>query len=493
MIRLYPYQNTLVSRIRESMAAGHKSIVVQSPTGSGKTVIFSYIVSEMLKRGKRALIITDRIELLNETGGTLSEFGIHAAEIVAGHRREPDTGNVFIAMSETLRRRVGKWPRFFRSFDVVIVDEIHRQGFNWTAGQFTGYVLGFTATPVRSGKMRQLGADYADLILGPQVPELIRDGFLVPDRYYGVKGVDMDGVRVSSLGDYREDDMFNRYDKREIYTGAVDNWRRICQGSMTLGFGVNIIHVARLAAEFNAAGVGARFVTSDLSPESEHFEEWRELRRLYGGERGAVLAAWRRREFPVLFNAGILTTGYNVREVETILISRSTVSLPLWLQILGRGSRTYPGKQYFNVLDFGDNSSRLGYYNQMREWSLWHKQSKGGGAPPVKECKKCKCYVFATLRECPFCGYVFPVEKTVKVAELVAVDYTAEVPQRSPYLELERRAEERGYKHGWVITQILLREGRDGLWAYAREKGYKAGWVWATEKRYSGALRGAKN
>jgi hypothetical protein len=127
----------------------------------------------------------------------------------------------------------------------------------------------------------------------------------------------------------------------------------------------------------------------------------------------------------------------------------------------------------------------------MREWSLWHKQSKGGGAPPVKECKKCKCYVFATLRECPFCGYVFPVEKTVKVAELVAVDYTSVKPA-SGYAELERRAEERGYKHGWVITQILLKEGRDGLWAYAKEKGYKSGWVWATEKRYAGVLRGGK-
>ena len=478
-----------------------------------KTIVFSYLVSEMRKRGKRALIITDRIELLRETGGTLEQFGLSPVEITAGVR-EPGKGHVYIAMSQTLRNRIDKWPEFFRSFDVVIMDEVHKQEFNVYAGVFDCIVLGFTATPIRSGQQRQLSEDFTAMVTGPQVPELIRAGYLVKDRYFGIGEVDMNGVKIVR-GDYAENEMFQVFNRPKLYAGLVENWQRIAPGTMTLVFCVNIEHTVKTCQYFNEAGIRAKFLTSDVAapqdaggtqPEkvrrklqADRHENWKVSFEKYSGDRAEVIRQWKAGEYPVLVNAGILTTGFNVPGIETIIMNRATVSVPLWLQILGRGSRTAPGKDYFNVLDFGDNARRMGYYNQQREWSLVHDaRKKSGGAPPVKECEGkadengltgCGCYIYASQVICPFCGYHFQVDRKYQEVALVEAEYT----EPAAWKKIEQYAEQRGYKHGWVIAQIIAKYGRDGLREYAKAKGYKAGWLWQTEKRFAKQLTKINN
>lgn len=518
MIRLYPFQEKLIADVRQKMSEGHKNIVVQSPTGSGKTVIFSYIVSEMKKRGKRALIITNRIELLSETGGTLEQFDLHPFEILAGQISEPPPNRqVYIAMSQTLRRRITKWKRFFRLFDVVIYDEVHLQEFNAYSGLFGCIVLGFTATPVRFGRQRQLSEDFTALVEGPQVPELIRDGYLMPDKYYGVERVDMNGVRISSLGDYQESDMYERFNRPKLYTGVVDNWKKIAAGTQTLVFCVNIMHTVKTCNAFNDAGIKAKFLTSDMAApipgktESDRvkyekkmseYRLYNDLWAIYSGDRHDILRQWKNREFDVLVNAGILTTGFNAPGIETIIMNRATISVPLWLQIMGRGSRVFKGKTHFNVLDFGDNASRLGYYNQQREWSLIHDSRSSAGAPPVKECKGqadsngktgCNAYIYASQMICPFCGYQFSEKKDEILTELKEINYISATFSEPDWKRWEREAEQKGYKHGWVISRVIASGGRDALIAYARAKGYKNGWLWNVEKRFEKQLRITQN
>lgn len=523
MITLYDYQSDLINRVRSELSSGKKHILIQSPTGSGKTVIFSHIVKEMEKRGKRALIITDRIELLFETGGTLQQFTLNPFKIMAGQMVEPPMQyQVYIAMSQTLRLRIGKWNRFFKSFDVVIMDEIHKQEFNpyFESDCFNGaIILGFSATPMRTGKQRQLAEDYEVLIEGLQVPELIKLGKLVPDRYFGNKHADMKGVRLNSFGDYQESGMYERFNRRELYAGVVENWRRNTPNTATLCFCVNIQHTINTCKAFNEAGIPAKFLVSDVAipvmGEGEaakvkyeikmaEYENFREAYRIYSGDRNVVLSDWKKRKYDVLINAGILTTGFNRKDIETIIVNRATTSIPLWLQMLGRGSRTYPGKKYFNILDFGNNAAELGYYNQQRQWSLYHDQSKStGGAPPVKECGTmgqkriadklnnagCGCYVFASARICPFCGYIFEQEKELKFAELVQIDYSEPLPiERNLFDELEREAESRGYKFGWVLNQIIAKQGEQGLIDYAKSRNYQSGWVWQTKRRYEAQI-----
>jgi superfamily II DNA or RNA helicase len=525
MIRLYDYQVELIKSVRSEMMAGRRRILVQSPTGSGKTVVFSYIVKEMERKGKRALIITDRIELLFETGGTLAEFDLNPFSIVAGQMKEPPKHQVYIAMSQTLRRRIERWPDFFRSFDVVIMDECHKQEFNpyFETNCFNGaYILGFSATPTRSGKQRQLGKDFEVLVEGLQVPELIKRGKLVRDKYFGIAGADMKGVRLNSFGDYQESSMFDRFNKRELYKGVVENWQRIASGTATLVFCVNIQHTIETCKAFNESGITAKFLVSDVSLpihgegaagkvrqeiKMAEYENYRESFAKYSGDRELVVADWKANKFSVLVNAGILTTGFNRRDIQTIIVNRATTSVALWLQMIGRGSRTYTSKTHFNILDFGGNVAKLGYYNQQREWTLWHDEAKSGGAPPVKECGNdgkpdkrmnlgCGCRVFASARICPFCGFIFEQEKKAKFAELIEMDYTRTfTPERNTYAELERECESKGYKSGWVIYQIIASDGYRGLVEFAKFKGYQRGWVEMTARRYRNEINkfNAKN
>jgi len=495
----------------------------------------------MQAKKNRVLILTDRIELLTETGGTLQEFGIKAYKITAGQMAPPPKyHSCYVAMAQTLKNRIKPkrypkdWALFFASFDLIIIDECHKQEFNhfFQDGQnvFNGaYILGFTATPSRSGKQRQLAEDYSTLVIGPTTQELINKGKLVQDRYYGVESVSTEDVKIDrKTGDYDENQMFAKFNRPELYAGVVDQWLKHTPGTITLCFCINIQHVIETCREFNERGIKAKFVTSAVSkpklpdnPTEGQKAAYESKKAAYdnymaayaemSGPRDEVIKEWKDDEFCILVNAGILTTGFNYRRIQTVIMDRDTLSDNLWLQIIGRGSRPFPGKQYFNILDFGGHGGhlggRLGNYRDKRQYSLIHEQPTGGGAPPVKECGKqrrpgakideytgytpdkkgrpgCGAYIAPSVMICPFCGYTYDSERELIMAELKLIDYDI-IPDHgsilkefSKFEDLEKTANARGYKNGWITRQIALKYGVEGLEDYAKEKRHSQGWVW---------------
>lgn len=453
MIQLYPYQSQIISEIRSAWNAGRKSLIICSPTGSGKTVIFSWIAQH--SRSK-VLIITHRIELLTETGGTLEKFGITPGLVMAGSKTPPDN-QVVVAMTGTLKNRVKKWAKWYDSFGLIIVDEAHQQDMDHIFPT-SKFVLGFTATPLRKGRMTPLAENYEGLIEGPDVQQLINLGYLVRDRYFGVE-VDMRGVGRDSQGEYKTGEMFDRYNVSSLYSGVVDNWKRICPDSLTLVFCVNIEHTIRTAEAFQNAGVSAEYLVS-TEP----------------ADRRGKIERWKRSK-GVLVNCGILTTGFNWQPIETIIINRATTSENLFLQMVGRGSRTAPGKEYFNLLDFGENATRLGHYRQERSWSLDHTQPKEGGVAGVKSCPKCQALLMTTSRVCRYCGYEFPISRKEQISvELKELDYRTATKGRTVE-DLEHIAEIKGYKKAWIWRTIFFEHGEPALREYARKKGYHHEWV----------------
>ena len=129
---LHNFQIDIQSKKDEAIRNGHKRIIIQSPTGSGKTMMFCADVYRADKKNKKCLIITDRDELLTGSGGTLSKFNIEAEYIKAGLKEPPKKYKHCIAMSQTIRKRINidNWILFFNSFDIVIIDEAHVQEFN---------------------------------------------------------------------------------------------------------------------------------------------------------------------------------------------------------------------------------------------------------------------------------------------------------------------------------------------------------------------------
>lgn len=228
MITLRPYQNTAICALRSEIAHGKKNLVLCAPTGAGKTVMFSYMVSGAIQKGKRCLIITHRFELLTQAGGTLSNFGITPVQIKAG-RKIPNLMNklVCVGMAQTLKRRAyeSEYREYMANLDVVIIDEAHTQDAEKLLPYFgeQTVVIGATATPHREPKQPQLDDFYHNIIEVTTVPELIQQGFLAQPVTYGVK-VDLSDIKIKN-GDFDSEQLGAKFNEVKLYNGVYENYQ----------------------------------------------------------------------------------------------------------------------------------------------------------------------------------------------------------------------------------------------------------------------------
>lgn len=524
MIELRGYQQQTANDVLTFFSEGGKHVLAQAPTGAGKTIIFSYIAHNAALKGKRILILTNRHELLMQTGGVLSQFHLSPFYIQAGAKFINYNCKVYVAMIMTLSKRLSNpmWRTWIKNqIDLVIVDEAHIQDFNpvFESGILDGkYTIGFTATPRRTGKMRQLALDYDKIISNVTVSQLIQSGHLVSDDYYGVAGANLNSIKYDySRGDYATSDLFQRFNSPKLYAGVVRNWLEIAPSTHTLVFCVNIEHAIHTCEEFRKNNVDARFIVSKMGKPKEpqsgdedgvwaRYEEKMRLYHLYkerfgqwSGERSDIITGFKRRKFPVLINVSMLTTGFDCPEIETIVVNRATTSLTLWLQMIGRGARISPGKTHFNLLDFGENADRLGHYTSPQGWGLWHEGVSDGGIPPIKECgidkngikikglsekKGCVRMILASYTICPFCGFMYP-KKKAKEVELQTLtydskEYKAVATKKISEMnvdELEEYFMIKKHKSAWLWRQLYFRGGVDLIAEYGKDKGWRPGTI----------------
>ena len=117
MIKLRPYQTDIVDSLRLTLGK-HRRSVLCAPTGAGKTIMFTYMISEHLKRGGNVLVLTHRTELLKQSGSSFQKFGLSPEYITAGSK--PDlTAKLHVCMVETLERRKEAYNEFIQSKSLV--------------------------------------------------------------------------------------------------------------------------------------------------------------------------------------------------------------------------------------------------------------------------------------------------------------------------------------------------------------------------------------
>ena len=407
MLKLLDYQDPFVHGISKKFGEGKKNVLAQASTGYGKTVCFSIITKRFIEKSrKRVLILVHRTELVDQTLDKLRKVGINAVPIMAGCKKLP-VCVVMVAMTETANNRLNKNPNFFGEIGLLISDEAHLANHFKVFSHFqNSLILGFSATPLSARKDKPLKNYFEDIVCGIDTPELIKRGSLTQNITYAIKGnFDRDKAKIRG-GEFAEDEMAKEFSQSLSLSNTLKGYEKYCLNSKTVIFNVNVAHSKMVNQLFLESGYNSRHL--DASSGAEYRKE--------------CLLWLKETPDAILNNVGILTTGFDETSIDSIIMNKATTSLPLWIQITGRGSRKHPGKKIFTILDMGGNAKAHGDWSAERDWSqIFHNPpKKGEGVAPSKECPDCERILRISEMICPECGFEYPptVEKEDKYDHL---------------------------------------------------------------------------
>jgi superfamily II DNA or RNA helicase len=455
-IDLRPYQVDVIDRYNAAVDSGRKRILMVSPTGSGKTVIASAIVNTSAERKQRVLFFSHRREITKQTCEKLFALGIDAGIIQAGWPPRPGQP-VQVASVQTLTARAIRGASIeLPPADLVVVDEGHHsmaETYRRIIDRYPDAVLlGLTATPCRKDG-RGLGNVFEVLIECPQVPELVRLGFLVPTVVYApAEGPDLRGVRTQA-GDYVESALAERMNTVKLVGDVVTHWYRHGEHRKTVVFATDVAHSIHLRDEFRRSGALAEHIDGSTPRE----------------ERDSILKRLACGEIEIITNCQVLTEGVDIPDISCLILARPTKSMGLFRQMVGRGLRPSPGKTDCVVLDHAGSTHEHGFVEDEVQWTLEasrratnasHDKRKAGGTKSrLCDCSRCGAIRVAGER-CRSCGFLpAPPPRSVDFVDgdLARLDRNrrpqVDGPTAAEKLRWQRQlahiAYERGYRPGW--------------------------------------------
>ena len=452
---LRPHQVALLEQIDTALAGGCKRIVAQAPTGFGKTIVAAHRLRLLQDAGKRAIFIVPALSLIDQTIEKLYAEGVRDVGVIqANHLMTNYARPIQVASVQTLQRRP------VPDADEIIIDEVHRwfEFYPKLLGdpRFANIpIIGITATPWTRG----LGRHFNRLVTGTTTTKLIGAGYLAPFRAFAPASPDLTGVRTLA-GDYHEGDLGEAMNKTTLVADVVTTWLERADGRPTLCFAVDRAHAKHLQKQFQEADVPAGYI--------DHHTD--------AVERREIARQFHAGEIKVVCNVGCLTTGVDW-DVRCIILARPTKSEILYVQMIGRGLRTAPGKADCLILDHSDNHTRLGFVTDIHHDELDQGLKRRGAEkfseePLPKKCPKCTFLRPPKVLQCPCCGFIpVPQSKTVhRDGELVELGHRdpveAEHERVKFFQELRAVAMMRGYRDGWTAHKFKERFGTFPSWSY---------------------------
>ncbi|MGO8269230.1 DEAD/DEAH box helicase [Rhizobium ruizarguesonis] len=435
--KLRDYQGELITQTRDALREVN-SVLLQCPTGGGKTALAAFMAGSAAKRGNRITFGVHRRELIKQTAKTFDKVGIPYGIIANGF-----TGDrhqlVQIASIETLRRRLDWYPRPH----LYIPDEAHHAGAaTWAEvidsyankgpkGEPSAKIVGLSATPERLDGAG-LGKWFQKMVLGPSPAWLIDQGFLSPYRLFAPSMPDLSGLKKNGA-DFARGALGERMAGASIVGDVVKTYRELAHGRKAMVFCVSIKHSLAVVEQFQRAGYRAAHIDGD-SP-----------------NRDVLIAAFETGKIEVLSSVDLVSEGFDLPAIEVAILLRPTHSLSLFLQQVGRVLRPVyaPGydletregriaaiaagpKPYALILDHSANTIDRekggrghGLPDDERPWSLEGRERKKRGAGgedeeaavTTRQCPQC----FRVHRPAPICegcGFEFPsMGRTVKELE----------------------------------------------------------------------------
>ena len=450
LAELRPYQIAALDAIREAMRAGKRSVMLQLPTGGGKTLTAASMLVSALAKGSRSMFVAHRLELIDQTVTTFARLGVLSIGVIrAGDPRKDLSQPIQIASIQTLARRKQR----VDGLKIIFIDEAHRAYSNsYIKYLFEMYpdafFVGLSATPCRTDG-KPLGKVFDALIHGATYSTLIEGGFIVEPMVYSTPVLpDLSSVRTVG-GDYNQEDLEAAVNRRALIGNLYAEWLKRSGGRRTVAFAVSIAHSLAIVQQFTEQGVSCEHLDG-TTPE--------DIRR-------AILARLASGETQVVSNVGVLCEGWDLPACKCLLLARPTKSLVLYMQMAGRILRPFEGVQPI-ILDHGANVDRHGMPHEDREWSLDVKLKKTGESR-CKCCVECFAMIPASAGICPHCGHEYPAPPPPEAkapdalddVELALRTMNGDDAQMSEFRRLVTVARTKGLQPGWVMHRFKEKFG----------------------------------
>lgn len=368
-IHLFPFQSEMVSRIAKSFET-NRSVMVQMPTGTGKTHIIAAVTKSFIDKGSYVWIIAHRRELVSQITDTVSRF-------VEGKERT----NVDVFSVQWLNRHLNEVKTVP---SLIVIDEAHHavaKTYSLIIESFpNAKVIGLTATPCRLN-----GHPFTDLfdilLQSHPVNWFIAKGYLSLYDYMSVKPDNEDVRIINSLrkrgadGDFSMKEMSEKLDIRPSLERLCDTITRYAKGKKGIVYAIDINHAEHIAEIYRKNGIKAIAISSK-TPDKER-EEFLERFRNTQTDGNKPL---KDDDIQVIVNVSLFDEGLDCPDVEFIQMARPTLSLSKYLQMVGRGLRAYDGKKYCLILDNVGNYRLFGLPSDDRDWeAMFAGSTKGKG------------------------------------------------------------------------------------------------------------------
>jgi superfamily II DNA or RNA helicase len=443
-MQLRPYQEELITNIKQSIRRGNKRIIACASTGYGKSVTMAGIVMSAKRKNKRVNIFLPRRSLVLQLSKSFTEYGINHGVVMSGIRPFTQPAVQIISIDTyTSRLKSGKMQ--FIGADMILIDELHVQFTPKKLELFNKYPLaiGFTATAV-APKKQPLNIFYQDIVNAIPMKELVDMNHLAPLRYFAPSEVDLSKIKTNQDGDYQESSLGDVMDKPKLVGDIVENWLRIASDRSTVVFCSSQSHARHLKDEFMRNNVVAEYC--DCYTEDD--------------DRDVIFENIKSGRTRVVCQVGILTIGVDIPILSCCVIACPTKLISKYLQMIGRIVRIYAGKLDGIVIDHCGIVNSLGFADDEQFWTLdgspaeevKQKAKEDAKEPKEITCYKCKT-VFKSSRKCPECGYeMIPQGEAIPTyqAELKEIKKATPEDKQSWYSQLLHYAQSKGYKRGYA-------------------------------------------
>lgn len=403
-LSLRDYQLSAIEGLREGVRNGHRRQVLVAPTGSGKTVLATYLMREADQKYTRSVFVCDRVALVDQTSSTFDDYGIAHGVLQGSHWRWRPYERTQVASAQTLARR-----GWVDDLKLLVVDECHAM-YRGTTEYIKRHpdltVVGLTATPFTKG----MGEIYTNVVNVTSTDRLIAEGWLAPVKCYAAKAADMTGAKTKFDGEWADSEVETR--GRAIIGDIVSEWtaktREHFGGPVkTIVFSATVAHGEELCEQFQAAG----FNFQQISYKDGNDDRRRQLIDEFRKPDSEIVG---------LVSCEALAKGFDVPDLLCGVSARPyRKSLSSHIQQLGRVMRSSPGKEYAlwldhsgNILRFAQDTSEV-FQHGVSSLDDGGKDAQIRKEPTEKErkdylCGSCSILMPPKAPRCPACGWERP-------------------------------------------------------------------------------------